>query len=158
MTAPAPLRDAPLAQALIGAWRLVAWSIEYPASGRITQPFGPAPEGLLTYTGDGYMSAAMQRPARPRLSRDNVAAVSEAEKAAAFDSCVHYAGRWHVEGTDVHHHVELAMNPNLLGTRQVRGAMLRGSELELRATEPLESPGAMRVHRLLWRRARPREL
>jgi hypothetical protein len=150
-------RDAELAAALLGGWRLVRWTTEYPATGRVPQPFGPAPEGLLTYTADGCMSAAMQRPSRPRLSRADVGAVGEAEKASAFDSCLFYAGRWHVEGSDVHHHVELAMNPNLTGSRQVRGALLRGPELELTAQEALEQPGATRVHRILWRRAPPRD-
>ena len=144
-----------LAQALIGGWRLVSWRIEYPATRRVTEPFGPAPEGLIVYTPDGYMSAAMQRPARPRLARENLAAVSDADKAAAFASYLQYCGHWHVEGSDVHHVIELAMNPNLLGTRQVRGAMLKGDELELRAAEPLEGSGDVRLHRILWRRARP---
>jgi hypothetical protein len=155
MTTPT-LRDAALAEALAGGWRLVRWTIEYPATGRLTQPFGPAPEGLLIYTADGCMSAAMQRPARPRLSRANVGAVSDAEKAAAFEACVLYAGRWHVAGREVHHQVELAMNPNLLGTRQVRGARLRDGELELTAEEPLEQAGSVRIHRILWRRAAAR--
>ena len=158
MSAGKTLQDAELARAMVGAWRLVRWQIEYPPGSRLTQPFGPAPEGLLLYTADGHMSASMQRPARPRLSRANVGAISDAEKAGAFGTCLHYAGRWRVSGADVHHDVELAMNPNLSGTRQVREAVLRGDELELRAVEALETPGTVRVHRILWRRARPHEV
>ncbi len=155
MTRHEPLAGPELAQALVGAWRLVSWRIEYPATQRVTEPFGPAAEGLILYTADGYMSAAMQRPARPRLARENLASVSDADKAAAFASYLQYSGRWHVSGSDVHHVIELAMNPNLLGTRQVRGAILRGEELELRAAEPLEGSAGVRLHRILWRRARP---
>jgi len=158
MTSPSVTRDRQLARALVGAWRLASWRIEYPPGKRVTEPYGPAPEGLLLYTADGYMSAAMQRPARPKLSRATLAAVSDAEKAAAFASYLQYAGRWHVAGTDVHHEIDLAMNPNLLGTRQVRGAILRDDELELRAVEPLEASSDVRVHRILWRRARPHSL
>src|SRR5690606_19166642 len=64
-----PNDDARIATALVGAWRLVSWTIEYPASGRVTQPFGAVPEGLLMYSADGHMSAALQRPGRARLSR-----------------------------------------------------------------------------------------
>jgi hypothetical protein len=155
MTGSRKLQDQELSQALVGAWQLVEWHIEYPPGERRTQPFGPAPEGLLLYTADGHMSASMQRPARRRLSRANVGAVTAEEKAGAFDACVQYAGRWRVSGTIVQHEVDVAMNPNLLGTRQVREALLRGDELELRAVEPLEAPGSARVHRILWRRARP---
>jgi hypothetical protein len=153
-----PLPTGPdLARALVGAWRLVSWRIEYPGSARATEPFGPAPEGLILYTADGYMSASMQRPARPRLSRENLATVADAEKAAAFVSYLQYSGHWRVSGSDVHHVIELAMNPNLLGTRQVRGAVLHDDELELRAAEPLEGAAGVRLHRILWRRARPHE-
>ena len=149
-----PNDDARIATALVGAWRLVSWTIEYPASGRVTQPFGAVPEGLLMYSADGHMSAALQRPGRARLSRADPNAVSDAEKAAAFAGYLQYAGTWSVADGHVVHAVELAMNPNLLGTRQVRGALLHGDELELRASEPLEGEGAMRLHRILWRRAR----
>jgi len=145
--------DARLAAALVGAWRLVSWTIEYPHRGRVTQPFGPTPEGLLLYTPDGYLSAVMQRPARPRLSRADPHAVSDAEKAAAFAGYLHYAGTWSVRDGCVEHAVDIAMNPNLIDTRQVRRIALNGDALELGAEEALETPGQVRRHRILWRRA-----
>jgi hypothetical protein len=148
-----PSDDARLAATLVGAWQLVSWTIEYPADGRVTQPFGPEPEGLLTYTADGYMSAVMQRPGRARLSRNDPQAVSDAEKAAAFAGYLHYAGTWHVAGGCVVHDVALAMNPNLLGTRQVRSVALDDERLVLGAEEALDAPGATRRHRIAWRRA-----
>lgn len=146
--------DDRIAAALVGAWRLVSWTIEYPASGRVTQPFGAVPEGLLVYSADGHMSAAMQRPGRARLSRADPHAVSDAEKAAAFAGYLHYAGTWSVADGHVIHAVEVAMNPNLTGTRQVRQVALEGDRLELGAEEPLESPGQVRRHRIVWHRAR----
>ena len=142
-----------LEHALVGAWQLVRWTIEYPATGRVTQPFGPRPKGQLVYTADGHMSAVMQKPDRSPLSRADVRAVSDAEKAAAFDGYLHYAGRWHVAGDCVVHDVDCAMNPNLLDTRQVRRASIAGDALELTAEETLETPEQMRRHRILWRRA-----
>ena len=149
-----PDEDARIAAALVGAWRLISWTIEYPASGRVTQPFGAVPEGLLMYSADGHMSAALQRPGRARLSRADPGAVSDAEKATAFAGYLQYSGTWSVAGGDVVHAVELAMNPNLVGTRQVRHVSLDGDRLELGAEEPLEAPGQVRRHRILWRRAR----
>jgi len=145
--------DVRIAASLVGAWRLVSWTIEYPASGRVTQPFGAAPEGLLLYSADGHMSATMQRPGRARLSRADPHAVSDAEKAAAFSGYLSYAGRWSVADGHVIHEVELAMNPNLVGTRQVRHVTLDGDRLELGAEEALESPGQSRRHRIVWRQA-----
>ena len=145
--------DDRIAAALVGAWRLVSWTIEYPANGRVTQPFGAAPEGLLMYLSDGHMTAAIQRPGRARLTRADPNAVSDAEKAAAFAGYFHYAGTWSVADGHVVHAVELAMNPNLIGTRQVRHVALEGARLELGAEEPLEAPGQVRRHRIVWRRA-----
>jgi hypothetical protein len=147
------MSDASLAAALVGAWRLLSWTIEYPATGRVTRPFGSTPEGLLLYSADGYMSAVMQRPGRSRLSRADPHAVSDAEKAAAFAGYLHYAGTWHVADGRVVHDVSLAMNPNLVGTRQVRSISLAGDALELGAEEVLETPGQSRRHRIAWRRA-----
>lgn len=147
------LDDATIAAALVGAWRLVAWTIEYPATGRVTQPFGAEPEGLLMYSADGHLSAVIQRPGRARLSRADPNAVSDAEKAAAFAGYLHYAGTWSVADGCVVHAVEWAMNPNLIGTRQVRRVALAGDGLELGAEEPLETPGQSRRHRIVWRRA-----
>ncbi len=147
--------DARLAAALVGSWQLVRWTIEYPGTDRVTEPFGPRPEGLLLYTADGYMSAALQKRDRPCLSRIDVYAVTDAEKAAAFGSYLNYAGRWHVADGCVIHEVECSMNPNLIGTRQVRRAALAGSTLELTAQELLEDAGRVRVHRIEWRRATP---
>ena len=148
-----PDDDVRIAAALVGAWRLVSWTIEYPASGRVTQPFGAVPDGLLMYSSDGYMSATLQRPGRARLSRADPNAVSDAEKAVAFAGYLQYAGTWSVADGHVVHEVELAMNPNLIRTRLVRHVALDGDRLELGAEEPLESPGQSRRHRIVWRRA-----
>ena len=145
--------DGELARALTGAWQLIGWTIEYPPSGRVTQPLGADPEGLLVYTADGHMSAVMQRRNRPPLSRADPHAVTDAEKAAAFATYLHYSGAWSVSNGNVIHDVRHAMNPNLIGTRQVRSVALDGDSLELGALEQLETPGTSRRHRILWHRA-----
>jgi hypothetical protein len=95
----------------------------------------------------------MQRRDRPRLSRADPHAVSDAEKAAAFATYLHYSGLWSVADGNVVHDVRHAMNPNLIGTRQIRSIALDGDSLELSAVEQLETPGTSRRHRILWRRA-----
>ena len=145
--------DSELFRALTGAWQLVGWTIEYPPSGRVTQPFGTDPEGLLVYTADGHMSAVLQRRNRPPLSRADPHVVPDVEKAAAFATYLHYSGHWRVADGTVIHDVLYAMNPNLIGTRQLRTVSLDGDSLELSAVEQLESPGTTRRHRILWRRA-----
>jgi len=137
---------------LIGVWTLVEWTIRY-ADGRTTMPFGPAPRGQILYTADGYMSATMMKRERVTFSSPNMREVTDEERARAFDGYLHYAGRWHLEGEDVIHEVALAMNPLLIGTRQVRHCRLEGERLELSAEEAVGEPAQPRVHHIVWRRA-----
>lgn len=131
---------------LVGAWRLVTWEIGYP-DGRVAHPYGPDAVGLLCYTPDGHMSASIARAVRPSLSNANPRRADTSERAEAFDSFFAYAGRYEVVGTDVHHHVELGLNPAFPGTTQVRRATLDGDTLSLAAEED------GRRHTLTWRRA-----
>lgn len=135
---------------LVGAWQLVRWSITY-EDGAVTEPLGPAAEGLLVYTADGWMSAAIMAAGRPRLSRGNPRAAPIAERASAFDTYFSYCCRWRVVGRSVEHRVTLSHNPALVGTVQVRRIQMVGRRLTLSAVEPV--PGGQRVHRLQWRPA-----
>lgn len=150
-----PMTDAQLAAALVGGWELRGWTLEYSADGRVTEPFGSRPEGRLLYTEDGCMSAVLQRPGRPRLSSDDPRTVPESEKAGAFSGYVHYSGRWRVVDGRVIHEVHESMNPNLIGSRQVRDVSLDGDRLELVAEEMLRSSGRLRRHRIRWARVPP---
>ena len=137
------------ARRLVGTWRLVRWFITY-EDGRVTEPLGPGAEGLLVYTADGWMSAAMMAAGRPRLSRGNPRSAPEPERAAAFDTFFAYCCRWRIEGDAVEHHVTLSHNPALVGTVQTRRIQMDAEDLTLSAEEPVA--GGLRVHRLQWRR------
>jgi len=65
---------------LVGAWSLVRWYVTYP-DGSVTEPLGPGAEGLLVYTADGWMSAAMMARDRPRLSHRNPRSAPALERA-----------------------------------------------------------------------------
>ncbi|MCU0975501.1 MAG: lipocalin-like domain-containing protein [Steroidobacteraceae bacterium] len=135
---------------LVGAWRLRRWETVY-EDGRRTEPFGPGVQGLIQYTADGWMSATIMAPGRAKLSRANPRNAPARERAAAFDSYFSYAGRWRVNRGVVRHDVTIALNPALVGTPQLRDAVLSGRTLTLSAAEDV--PGGRRVHRLVWRRA-----
>ncbi len=135
---------------LIGAWTLVDWTIRR-SDGRTSRPLQPNPGGMLLYTPDGAMSVVMHCGDRAAFSSDDIRRETDASKAAAFASYFHYSGRWKIRGDEVVHHVTAALNPNLVGTDQVRRAELAGDFLTLSATEPL-SNGMVRALRLVWRR------
>ncbi|MBM3515028.1 MAG: lipocalin-like domain-containing protein [Alphaproteobacteria bacterium] len=137
---------------LIGAWSLIRWTTDY-ADGRRTRPFEPDPQGLLIYAADGFMSVAIHSGRRPKFSTVDPQRLTVAEKSAAFESYFHYAGPWKVVGDDVIHSVTAALNPNMIGSTQVRHVRLDGDILELSAEENLEEGRGTRRHVLTWTRA-----
>ncbi len=139
---------------LIGSWQLQRWCITY-EDGAVTEPLRPGAVGLLVYTPDGWMSAAMMAVDRPQLTRGNPRAASVKEKAMAFDTFFGYCGRWRIVGQIVEHHVTISHNPALVGTVQARRIQLRGRTLTLSAEEAV--PDGLRVHRLQWRPAQADE-
>ncbi len=142
------------ARALHGTWHLTGWEIVQP-DGAITHPFGTDATGVIVYSGDGTMSAAIARAGRAPFPGGNPRRASEAERAAAADSYFHYAGPFHVteeEGRPlVVHRVTHALNPGFVGTEQRRFIDLDGDALTLSAREALPD-GRHRDHRLIWRR------
>ena len=143
---------------LWGTWHLQRWEIAYSDGRPSTLPFGPNATGLIVYTGDGTMSACIARAARPPLSGQSTRSVPEAERLAAFESYFQYAGRYHTrlqEGrAQVVHQVSHALNPNFVGSEQVRNMDFgKGGTLTLSASDPLPgSTTVLRHHRLIWQR------
>ncbi len=135
---------------LVGSWQLQRWYITY-EDGAVTEPLGPGAVGLLLYTPDGWMSAAMMAAGRPRFARNNPRAAPANERATAFDTFFGYCSRWRIVGQVVEHHVTISHNPALVGTVQTRRIQLRGRTLTLSAEEVV--PDGLRVHRLQWRPA-----
>jgi hypothetical protein len=136
---------------LAGTWLLERWQVHYHGGRPPDEPFGPDPSGILIYAPDGWMSATMSVRRRSPLSHLSARRADAASKARALDEYLAYAGRWRLEGDIVVHDVELSVNPVLIGTRQLRRAVLSGVALQLEAQETAD--GAARVHRIEWRRA-----
>jgi hypothetical protein len=136
---------------ILGGWRLVRWEVVYDGERR-TLPFGPDATGLLTYTEDGHMSACIMAVARTPFLTPNPRDASVEDRARAYDGYFSYAGRWRLSGHRVLHDVQIALNPGMVGSTQVRDARRSGRRLELSALETLRT--GTRFHRLLWERPR----
>ena len=97
----------------------------------------------------------------PHLARsDSVRSAPEGERLAAFESYFQYAGPYALRMIDgqlhVVHHVTHALNPNFVGTDQVRRVDLVGAGgMTLSASDRLPGTPVMRHHRLHWSRTAP---
>jgi hypothetical protein len=148
------------ANPLAGAWHLRRWDITYSDGRPPSFPYGPAATGLIQYTSDGTMSACIARAGRGRLSSSSVRSAPAAEQVAAFESYFQYAGPYEMRTIDGHphvvHHVTHSLNPNFVGTDQIRRVELDGTGgLTLSASDQLPGSGVMRHHRLQWARTLP---
>lgn len=133
---------------IVGGWELVSWTITL--GDMMTYPFGKRPTGRILYTSDGQMSATIARSDRPRMSHPVPAKAPEDEKLAAFDSYFSYGGRFHIDGDEVVHHVELSLNPNFVGSEQRRRMAFDGPYLTLSADE--ETKKGLKHHAIRWKK------
>ena len=142
---------------LLGTWHLVRWAIQYGDGRPDSLPYGADATGLICYTHDGSMSTCIGAAARPRLSSPSVRSAPVPERLAAFESFFQYAGRYRIEpkgdGQRVVHSVTHALNPNFVGTEQIRDIDLSVPGcLTLSASDLLPGTQIARHHRLQWQR------
>ena len=142
---------------LLGTWHLVRWEITYGDGRKPTLPFGAQATGSIQYTHDGFMNACIARGGRPRLSSESVRSAPEAERLSAFETYFQYAGPYAIRGEpgqqQVVHTVSHSLNPNFVGTRQVRDMEFSGDgDLTLSASDTVPGTGVARQHRLIWSR------
>lgn len=106
----------------------------------------------IMYSPDGYMSVVSMPNGRKLAAAtsggpDLNAATTE-ERAEAAKGMVCYAGHYTLKDDVLHHHVEMALNPNAVGQTIIRRAELKGADLTL-ASVPAKD-GSYR--RIKWRR------
>lgn len=136
---------------IVGAWQLESWTIGYSNRDDFSYPFGENPQGLLMYSDDGWMSAAINRADRGRFPEDvSPRSVSQEAVVAAYNSYFHYAGRYRIIGGDIIHYVIQSLNLNFPGTEQLRHAELDGSTLVLSGKD--QAADVTRFHSLVWHR------
>jgi hypothetical protein len=92
------------------------------------------------------------------LSSYSVRSAPPAEQIAAFESFFQYAGTYVTRMQDgkpqVVHHVTHSLNPNFVGSQQVRNIDLASDgSLTLSASDLIPGTQSLRHHRLIWRRA-----
>lgn len=133
---------------LVGRWRIVEWVQRYD-DGREIHPLGRSPQGFIQYDGERmvcFLCAAARRPLGG--SQWNAA---DAERAAAYSTCLAYSGTYDIAGDEILHYVDLSLYPNWVGTTQRRRALLQEGRLLLTARLEDGTPEA-RTAELIWER------
>lgn len=106
----------------------------------------------IMYTADGYVGVVSTPSGRKKLAsaggRTDLGGATPEELAEATRSVTCYAGHYELKDGEVHHHVEMALSPNLIGGTLVRRVHIDGPNLTLSARPDAQG----RVRRILWRR------
>jgi hypothetical protein len=139
---------------LIGSWRLLSFEART-SDGRVLFPFGHDVRGVLTYTGDGRMSATVAKAARQPFAINDQQKGTPEEYTAAVQTYISYLGTFDVDRAThtVVHHVEQSIFPNWDGQDQVRYYAFsdHGDRLEI-TTPPTPFGGATVVAAVVWER------
>lgn len=132
-----------------GRWSILAWEQLYD-DGRVVLPMGTELEGFIEYSAFG-MFCVVARKGRKAFSSGGQWSAADAEKAAAYNGYLTYAGDYEVEGNIITHKVHHSLFPNWVGGSQHRRAELDGDILSLSARLEEGTPEA-RTARLVWQR------
>jgi hypothetical protein len=134
-------------EALLGNWKLVSFYTEDTQTKQRNNAYGEHPTGAIGFTPAGrfFAFATADKRNPPKTTED---------QAAAFRTVIAYTGQWRVEGDKFITKVDVAANPAMVGTEQVRFWHVKDGKLQI-TTAPLPNPnvaGSTMVGTLVWER------
>jgi hypothetical protein len=115
---------------------------------------GATRNSQIVYTPDGFMSVVStvegRKPIPGAESRMDLNGLDPTTRAAAAENVVAYAGRYEVKDGSVYHHIEMSLNPSLVGQTRSRRIHIDGDDLTLTSVPDADGGFA----RIRWRRVR----
>lgn len=120
-----------LKEQLVGTWTYVSVDTVNPDGSRVPM-YGPNPQGLASFDGNGRYILLTARSGQPRFASNNrMEGTPEEYKAVVQGSIAHF-GRYTVNETDktITFHIETSTFPNWNGAEQKRPFTLTGDELK----------------------------
>jgi hypothetical protein len=109
---------------VLGTWKLVSYNVEVQSTGAKTPMMGQHPTGYAAFLPNGHVFFLLTAEGR-------TPAKTEKERAGLLSTVVAYTGTYTVEGDKWTTHVEVAWNPEWVGTDQVRSFALDGESLKV---------------------------
>jgi hypothetical protein len=107
---------------IVGTWKLVSYQVEVQATGQKGPVMGDHPTGYATFTAEGRVFFVLTGEARKPAKTDQ-------ERAELLNTLVAYSGTYSVEGDTWTTKVDVAWNPEWVGTKEVRNFTLSGERL-----------------------------
>jgi hypothetical protein len=134
---------------IVGVYRNLGEDVVSP-DGTVTSD--GARTAQIMYSPDGFMSVVSMPNGRTLAAKTSggpdLNAATPDERAEAAKGMVCYAGRYELKDGVLHHHVEMALNPNAVGQTILRRVDLQGGDLTLSSVP--DAKGGYR--RIRWRR------
>ena len=109
---------------VLGVWKLVSQEIEVQETGRREPPMGERPTGYAVFTQEGRAFFILTGEIREPASNDEA-------RAKLLNTLVAYTGTYRVEGDKWITKVEVAWNPEWVGSEQTRFFKLDGDRLQV---------------------------
>jgi hypothetical protein len=107
---------------VVGTWRLISYEVEIQATGQKEPVMGEKPTGYAIFSPQGRVFFILTGEARK-------AAETDQERAELLNTLVAYSGAYSVEGGKWTTTIDVAWNPEWVGTKQVRDFKLDGERL-----------------------------
>ena len=134
---------------LVGVYRTLGEDVVAP-DGKVVSD--NARTAQIMYSPDDYMSVVSMPNGRKLAAKTSggpdLNAATPEERAEAAKGMVCYAGHYELKDGVLHHHVEMALNPNAVGQTILRRVTLNGADLTLSSIP--DAQGGYR--RIKWRR------
>ncbi len=96
-----------------GVWQLLTYLVEVKESGETFPPMGDKPTGYVIFTPEGRLSFTLSAEGRQPATTDQ-------ERAGLLNSVIAYTGSYRLEGDRWITQVDVAWNPEWVGTEQTR--------------------------------------
>lgn len=121
---------------IVGAWELIEYSMTS-TEGDIHYSLGPDAQGLILYTADGFMSAQLMTPNRPRFRSSSLHGGDPDELSAAAAGYVAYSGPYRIDESErvVYHGMSVSLFPNWVGEEGPRRVEFEDDRMTLKGRQ-----------------------
>jgi len=110
--------------AVVGTWKLLSYEVEVQATGERWPVMGNNPTGYVVFNPEGRVFFVLTGEGRK-------AATNDKERADLLSTLVAYTGSYRLEGDKWITKVDVAWNPEWVGTEQIRPFTLDGDRLQV---------------------------